>query len=244
MPTPGMGKYMRLHQQQEHSSPYSGITTLHSPYSPYAQQSSVSASPHHTPYGSPHDASFAQPVYPPTTHTRPPSWEHAQYSTVDSRHSQQSRSSPTPPSHLSYAPPQEAQLYYPPPRGLSYQTPSATPGGHAGYEPVQHAEITSPPQAPVSTMPTPTQFYARLAPTSSEVGHGNMQPPPDDGVFGGSLELRDGPNMGGSSRLIIHRCTKVQVHRRRFGICDPRIVFGLRKVSDTQRFHERRCNIE
>lgn len=48
MPTPGMGKYMRLHQQQEHSSPYSGITTLHSPYSPYAQQSSVSASPHHT----------------------------------------------------------------------------------------------------------------------------------------------------------------------------------------------------
>ncbi|KAF2625397.1 hypothetical protein BU25DRAFT_372530 [Macroventuria anomochaeta] len=199
MPTPGMGKYMSLHQHQEQYSPYSGVTSLHSPHSVHAQQSSVSASPPHaTPYGSPHDATYAQPAYPQTTHARSPSWEHAQISTMDTRYSQQSHPSPTSPSHPSYAPPQEAQLYYPPPREPTYQKPVVSPGTNAGYEPVQYQDNVSsslsPP--PVSTMPTPTQFYARPAPVPGDAESGYTQLPTEEGRYGDSLEPQRRPKYG------------------------------------------------
>ncbi|XPS77663.1 hypothetical protein M3J09_009690 [Ascochyta lentis] len=198
MPAHSMGKYMPLHQQQEHASPYSGITSLHSPHSMYVQQSSVSASPpHSTPYGSPHNASYAQPAYPQNTHLRSPSWEHTQYSsTLESRYSHQGHSSPTLSSHFSYAPPQEAQLYYPPPREPSYQPTTVSPIGYRGYSPVQHDDSTPLSQRPVSTMPTPTQFYARPALVGGEAGPGHVQPPLYDGTYDGSLEPQKRPKYG------------------------------------------------
>lgn len=199
LPTSSMGKYMPVHQQQEQYSPYSGVTSLHSPHSLYAQQSSVSASPPHTtPYGSPHNSSYAQPSYPQTTHPRSPSWEHAQFSTMDTRYSQQGHPSPTTPSHLSYAPPQEAQLYYPPPREPAYNTPVVPSADCGGYEPVQYNGNTSSPLSPppVSTMPTPTQFYARPAPVPSDTEPGHTQQRTDGGGYGSSLEPQRRPKYG------------------------------------------------
>ena len=202
MPTPGMGgKYMPLHQHQEHTSPYSGVASLHSPHSPYAQQSSVSASPPHstTPYGSPHDINNVQPAYPQSAHPPSPSWERAHYSSpIDSRFLQQGHSSPTSPSHLSHVPPQEAQLYYPPPRESTYQTPIVSPIGRSDYEPIQYHDnaLIPPSQPPVSTMPTPTQFYARPAPIDSIGETGYVQSTTDDGRYGDSLEPQRRPKYG------------------------------------------------
>ncbi|KAJ8112971.1 hypothetical protein OPT61_g4795 [Boeremia exigua] len=199
MPAPGMGKYMPLHQHQEHVPPYYGATSLDSPHSAYAQPRSVSGSPPHlTPYGSPHDTHYAQPAYPQTTYARSPSWEHAQSSTMDTRYSQQSHPSLSSPSHLSYAPPQEAQLYYPPPREPAYQSPIVSPASYSGFEYVQHHDngsaSLSPP--PVSTMPTPTQFYARPAPVPGDPESGYAQPPTDGGRSGDSLEPQRRPKYG------------------------------------------------
>ena len=199
MPTSGVGKYMPVHQQQEQYSPYSGVTSLHSPHSVHAQQSSVSGSPPHiTPYGSPHNTSYAQPAYPQTSHPRSPSWEHAQFSNMDTRYSQQIHSLPTSPCHPSYAPPQEAQLYYPPPQEPGYQTPVVSPAGYGGYEPVRyHDDVSSPlSPPPVSTMPTPAQFYARPAPVPGDGESGYAQPPADDGSYGDSFEPQRRPKYG------------------------------------------------
>lgn len=196
MPTAGSGKYLPLYQQQEHTSPYSGVTTLHSPHSVYAQQSSVSGSPPNlSPYGSPNNASYAEPAYPSNTHTRSTSWENGQYlSTVDSRYSQRGQLSPTSPSHLSYAPPKEAQLYYPPPREPMYQPLSELPASYTDHKAVQYDDSAFQPPPPVSAMPTPTQFYARPAPRSGETEY--IQPPLDDGTHGGSVEPQRRPKYG------------------------------------------------
>lgn len=201
MPVPDMGKYMPLHHQQEPYSPYSGATSLHSPYSAYAQQSSISGSPPHTtPYGSPRDATFAQPIYPQTSHARSPSWEHTQISTMDTRYSQRSHPSPPSPAHYSYAPPAEAQLYYPPPREPAYKTQAIppAPGAYGGYESVQHCDnvATSLSPPPVSAMPTPTQFYARPALIPGDEQTGYAQPPNDDGTYGDSFEPQRRPKYG------------------------------------------------
>ena len=199
MPTTTMGKYMPAYQQQEQHSPHSGVTSLHSPHSVYAQQSSVSASPPHaTPYGSPHHTSYAQPAYPETSHSRSPSQENAQFSTMDTRYSQQGHPSPRSPSHFPYAPPQEAQLYYPPPREPAYQTPLVSPATYGGYAPVQYQDNVLSPLSPppVSTMPTPTQFYARPAPVAGDVDPGYIQPSTDDERYGGSLESQQRPKYG------------------------------------------------
>ncbi|KAF3034004.1 hypothetical protein E8E11_002105 [Didymella keratinophila] len=199
LPATDMGKYMPVHQQQEQYSPYSGVTALRSPHSAYAQQSSVSGSPPHTtPYGSPHAPDYAQPAYPPTLHARSPSYEHTQFSTMDTRYSNRSHPSPTSPSFPSYAPPTEAQLYYPPPREPAYQTPVISPATYGGYEPVQyHDNVASPlSPPPVSTMPTPTQFYARPAPVPGDAQSGYAQPPNDHGTYGSSLEPQRKPKYG------------------------------------------------
>lgn len=181
---------MPLYQQQELHSPYSGVTTLHSPNSVYAQHSSISGSPPHaTPYGSPHtNTGYVQPAYPQSTHARTPSWEHSQHSTVDTRYSDRGQPSPMAPSHPSYAPPQEV-LYYPPPREAVYQTPVVSPASYGGYESAQyHDNISSPlsPPLPTSTMSTPTQFYARPAPIP---GEGDLR-------YGDSLEPQRRPKYG------------------------------------------------
>lgn len=199
LPATDMGKYMPVHQQQEQYSPYSGITSLHSPHSAYAQHSSVSGSPPHTtPHGSPYAPDYAQPAYPPTLHARSPSYEHTQFSTMDTRYSQQSHPSPRSPGHPSYAPPTEAQLYYPPPREATYQTPIISPPTYGGYEPVQYhdnvASSLSPP--PISTMPTPTQFYVRPAAVPGDAQSGFAQPANDDGTYGNSLEPQRKPKYG------------------------------------------------
>ncbi|KAJ4986475.1 cell wall anchored protein [Stagonosporopsis vannaccii] len=199
MPAPALGKYIPLHQQQEQYSPYSGVTALHSPHSVYAQQSALSGSPPHlTPYGSPHDASYAQPAYPQSAHARSPSWEHAQFSTMDTRYSQQSHPSPPSPSHPSYAPPQEAQLYYPPPRETAYQTPMVSPAGYSGYDSRQYHDSASSPLSPppASTMPTPTQFYARPAAVPGDGQSGYAQPPTAGERYGDSLEAQRRPRYG------------------------------------------------
>ncbi|KAH6639629.1 hypothetical protein C7974DRAFT_388904 [Boeremia exigua] len=199
LPTPGMGKYMPLHQQQEQYSPYSGMASLNSPHSAYAQQSSVSGSPPHaTPYGSPHDSNYAHPSYPPPSHARSPSWEHAQFSTMDTRYSAQGQPSPTSPIHPSHAPPQEAQLYYPPPRELAYQPSAISPVGFSGYDSVQyHDNVSSPlPPPPASTMPTPTQFYAQPAPVPRDPGSGYAQPSTDSGRYGDGFERVGRPKYG------------------------------------------------
>lgn len=145
-------------------------------------------------------AGLIQPAYPQVTHPRSPSWDqHAQYSTtVDSRYSQQIYPSPVSPSHPSYARPQEAQLYYPPPREQTYQAASVPLAGHSGCEVMQHDGDRSAlqPPPPTSTMPTPTQFYARLAPVSGGGEMGYMQTTSEDGRYGGSLEPQRRPKYG------------------------------------------------
>lgn len=189
MPATSMGKYMPVQQQQEQYSPYSGVTALHSLHS--------ASPPHATPYGSPHDTSYAQPAYPQTSHPRSPSWENAQFSTMDTRYSGGSHPSPTAPSHLSYAPPQEAQLYYPPPREPAYHTPVASPATYGGYESTHYQDNVSSPLSPppVSTMPTPTQFYARPAPVPGN-GESGYTAPTDDGRYGDALEPQRRPKYG------------------------------------------------
>ncbi|UPX17203.1 uncharacterized protein EKO05_0007572 [Ascochyta rabiei] len=198
MPAYNMGKYIPLDQQQEHTSLYSGATLPHSPHSLYAQQSTTSASPpHSTPYGSPHNASYAQPAYPPNTHSRSPNWEQAQYSsTVDSWHSQQGQFSPALASHLPYAPPQEAQLYYPPPREPTYHATTSHPAGDGNRTLVQHDDKASPSPQPISTMPTPTQFYAQPVPVDGQAKPGYVQALPNEGMYGDSLEPQRRPKYG------------------------------------------------
>lgn len=205
MPAHTMGKYMPLYQQQEQYSPYAGSTALHTPHSVHAQQSAGSGSPPHwTPYGSPHSASYAQPTYPPSAHARSPSWEHTQFSTLDTRYSQQSHPSLPSPSYPSYAPPQEAQLYYPPPRESAYQTPMVSPAGYGGFESMQyHDGASSPlsppplsPPPPASTMPTPTQFYVRPAARCGGAESGITQPCTDGEEYEDSKEPQRRPRYG------------------------------------------------
>jgi hypothetical protein len=197
MPAPDMGKYMPL--QQEQYSPYSGVTSLHSPHSAYAQNLSVSGSSlHTTPYGSPHDPSLTQLAYPQTSHARSPSWEHAQFSTTDTRYSNQSHPPPTSPGYPSYAPPTEAQLYYPPPRERAYQPPVISPATYGGYEPVQyHDNVASPiSPPPASTMSTPIQFYARPAPVPGDAQPDYAQLTNDEARSGDSVEPQRRPRYG------------------------------------------------
>lgn len=193
------GKYMPLQQQQELYSPYSGITTLHSPSSGYAHQSSVSGSPPHgTPYGSPHNSDYAQLAYPQSTHARTSSWEHSQHSTMDTRYSEAGQLSPMAPTHTAYAPPPQEVLYYPPPRDAGYQAPVVSPTSYGGYGSAQYHDNMSPPLSPppASTMPTPTQFYARPAPIPGDGNMSYVPPQTDDGRYGDSLEPQRRPKYG------------------------------------------------
>jgi hypothetical protein len=201
MPTPGMGKYMPLYQHQENTLPYSGDISLHSPHSAYAQHSSGPTSPtRSTPHGSPYETGFMQPTYPQSTHAQSSSWDqYAQYSsTMDSRVSQQNYPSPVTSSHPSSAPPQEAQLYYPPPREPRYQTVGVSPVGHGGYEAMRYQDDVPQLQPPVSTMSTPTQFYVRPAAVGGEAEAGHMQRTSQDDRYngGGVLEPQRRPKYG------------------------------------------------
>jgi hypothetical protein len=196
LPAHGIGKYMPVHQQEQYS-PYSGAPSLHSPHSTYAQQSSVSGSPPPvTPYGSPHDNNYPQLAYPQNTHARTPSWETAQVSSMDTRYSHQGQHSPMTSSLPSYAPPQEV-LYYPPPREAAYQSPMVSPASY-GYDAGQYHDGGSSPLSPppASTMPTPTQFYARPAPVPSDAETGYVYPPTQFGNYGESLEPQRRPKYG------------------------------------------------
>lgn len=61
---------------------------------------------------------------------------------------------------------------------------------------MQYQNDASAPRPPVSTMPTPTQFYAQPAPVGGETEQGYLQTTTENGNSGGRLEPQRRPKYG------------------------------------------------